>query len=184
MRFLGPWRWQESLADPASPSGSVAAHIPHKTTASWPGVSCWPETLPERLATWKGDRASPWYTDRACSLVKNHSLFGCVSLFKRFLLHLQHCRRRIFEGTVRRQYVFPVCQGRLMVLAKPDIVRTGHFQLCVQRRDAICVSRFKGGPNWEYGIWGEVMRPEDARLHPALGVDHRQIIWARHQALR
>jgi hypothetical protein len=123
-------------------------------------------------------------TDRACSLVKNHSLFCCISLFKRFLLHLQHCRSRIFEGTLRRQYVLPVSQGSLMVLAKPDIVRTGHFQLCVQKRDAICVSRFKGGPNWECGIWGEVMRPEDARLHPALGVDHRQIIWARHQALR
>lgn len=53
--------------------------------------------------------ALPWDTDRASSLMKNHSLLSAVSLLKCFLFHIRHCRRAIFEGTLRRKYVLPVC---------------------------------------------------------------------------
>ena len=67
-------------------------------------------------------------TDWASLLVKNHSINGCISLCKRFLLYLGSYPRWCAEslGDRRQENVPPVSKSCFIVLAKPVVLGASH----------------------------------------------------------
>jgi hypothetical protein len=63
-------------------------------------------------------------TDRACLPVKVHSLTGCISLHKCFLLHLGSKPRWCADR--RQENLPPASKGRLVVLTKPEVLGAIH----------------------------------------------------------
>jgi hypothetical protein len=63
--------------------------------------------------------------------VKTHSVVGCISLYKCFLLDLYSEPRCCADGFGDRQQknVPPVSKGCFIVLAKSDVLRASHRQI-------------------------------------------------------
>jgi hypothetical protein len=58
--------------------------------------------------------------------VKTHSVVGCISLYKRFLLDLGSEPRCCADGNGDEP---PVSKGCFIVLAKSDVLRASHCQV-------------------------------------------------------